>query len=134
MITVDLPTRKIGFSFTHSSRETANLKRPVRLTGCGVWEIAEDKDSGERLFNVISSSVVTTYSQFSAGKEKRRKWALRRALFFTNLTRSEREMVWEAYHLRFWEAHPVDPISNEDSEPISFNESPYEVEGYGHSV
>lgn len=124
MFRVVIPLRKgqeerlLGISFTHPTkphpflptrkhpaliRRLLNAEGPIthrqaRSTICRIYLLGEDSSKLEKkeTRKILSSSTVTCYVDTQFEKAQGRKQSLKRALFFTNLLKDERELVWQA--------------------------------------
>lgn len=82
-----------------------------RSTICILYEC----DAAGKPGKEISRAVSNCYFKDRFEREAGRKLTLRRALVFTNLTRSERTQVWDAYHRR----KPNNPIGVTTAEDLA---------------
>lgn len=100
--------RTLGISFSHLKRVStlaplltatggtfSPAKAIIRSVECSVFDVLGVDET-----KLISKSTVTCYYKDRFTREMGRKQALRRALFYTNLTKAERSLVWEGYHRR----------------------------------
>lgn len=98
MIIATLPSRTLGISFAYPPQ----ILSPSKLTQCKLWEVKSVRKFSGLSFSkkdatllLIGTAYCSPSDHFS--KEEGRKAALAHAIESLNLSKSERQIVWEAY-------------------------------------